>query len=323
MMPFFFVAVVVVPGGWWGHVSTHPLIIKTGLIVTRHHHHHSGLPSSRWRHDWPWLCRPSPTPSHTSRQGMAWPCGHLPISQFRTSYVLSSGRAGCRYRSRVLGLGRFPGGLCLAFPGGGRGSLGPIRLCSLFDIWQQQQQQPVSDRRLVRRPRTQANNGNLCRENSEASVPSTAVLKAYLSIRILPRKASSISHAVELRVKHLGEIQTMRSQSDGINRASLLSRRPLISKCQDAAGIDADLEGQQHEPSVRILKVETKAVVHHPQFQMSNSASPMLSRPPPPVAGQPQKPPHPSPRHSVQASDTWGKRPRQDHSPIHHPQREP
>ena len=59
-------------------------------------------------------------------------------------------------------------------------------------------------------------------------------------------------------LKHLGKIQTMRSQSDGISRASLLSRRPLISKCQDAAGIDADDEGQRHEPSVsiwaRILK---------------------------------------------------------------------
>jgi hypothetical protein len=98
-------------------------------------------------------------------------------------------------------------------------------------------------------------------------------------------------------LKLLGEVQTMRFQPDGINRASLLSRRPLISKCQAAAGIDADDEGQRHEPSVHLwvlFKVGFGRAEGHMWYTTPNSKCPTACLPCSadlPLPRQPQKPP--------------------------------
>lgn len=124
---------------------------------------------------------PSHSHSHSSEHGMA-------VWYFIHTSCLVVGSSGMPVIA-TAGLGKFPGGLrCLAFPGG-RGSLCSTRLWSLLDVWQLH---PVSDRRLGLRPRTRAKNGKLA-ERRARCMSWHSVLGAYPSMRILPRKASSIS----------------------------------------------------------------------------------------------------------------------------------
>lgn len=77
---------------------------------------------------------PTPTVAHTS-QCVAWPCGttaYIGVPYF----IRLAGRRRVE-RDAVIataGLGKFPGGRCLAFPGG-RGSLCSVRLWSFFGVW--------------------------------------------------------------------------------------------------------------------------------------------------------------------------------------------
>lgn len=130
MMPFFFAVVVFVLGGGvtfrlvppppHRQDRSPPLHPRDGAMT--------GFGSVK-----PYV-NPTPTVAHTS-QCVAWPCGttaYIGVPYF----IRLAGRRRVE-RDAVIataGLGKFPGGRCLAFPGG-RGSLCSVRLWSFFGVW--------------------------------------------------------------------------------------------------------------------------------------------------------------------------------------------
>lgn len=196
-------------------------------------------PSSRWRHDWLWFCQTT-CQSHSHCRShlpvcVAWPCGtsaYIGVPYF----IRLAGRRRVE-RDAVIAtadLGKFPGGRCLAFPGGRGKSL----FCpTVFFL-----RRLVAIRSLTPTARPPSSNTGeeweACREehvlslrrrrpSARHTIDADSASEGVASISPHP-----VGVEIEARRGDPGNAVPVRRNQPCLFLLSRASRRPLISECQ-------------------------------------------------------------------------------------------